>query len=198
MPWDSGPLCCTYAVSRTCVPRSQCAVCPPRCVTQEQDTAVLAHHGVWYCYTLWTWQSPTRTYVHCKVFGIGMVPFKDGSRYKCLDPQPPLLLSFALGQSSTRCNKVIKTPGGKKTGNQTPNVDKWLPLLGHYFTCVLLVESGVLSSYFLDICISGIPSQNCCRECVMMPKLMTRTQYCWEFSQTQRSQYSGNCFGNFC
>ena len=55
MPWDSGPLCCTYAVSRTCVPRSQCAVCPSRCVTQEKDTAVLAHHGVWYCYILWTW-----------------------------------------------------------------------------------------------------------------------------------------------
>lgn len=67
MPWDSGPLCCTYAVSRTCVPRSQCAVCPSRCVTQEQDTAVLAHHGVWYCYTLWTLQSPTQTFVHCKV-----------------------------------------------------------------------------------------------------------------------------------
>ena len=101
-----------------------------------------------------------------------MVPSKDGSQYKCLDPQPPpLLLISALGQSSTRCNKVIKNLGGKVLKPNT-NVDcPSLSTIFHVFDWLNLV-------YLLDICISsGIPSQNCCRECVMMPKLMTRTQY---------------------
>ena len=74
-----------------------------------------------------------------------MVASKDGSQYKCLDPQPPpLLLISALGQSSTRCNKVIKKPGGKRLETKHK---RWLPLLEHYFPCVWLVESGVPFEY---------------------------------------------------
>ena len=105
-----------------------------------------------------------------------MVASKDGSQNKCLDPHPPLLLSSALGQSATRCNKVIKTPAGEEkmeTKHQTfINDCLSLSAIFHVFDWLNLV-------YLLDTCIfSGIPSQNCCRECVMMPKLMTRTQYC--------------------
>ena len=101
--------------------------------TMESDTAT-------YC--------GTGNHQHTLVYTVRycLVSSKDGSRYKCLDPQPPLLISSALGQSSTRCNKVIKTPGGKN-GNQTPSIHKWLPLLEHYFPCVWLVESSVPFKY---------------------------------------------------
>ena len=43
---------------------------------------------------------------------------------------------------------------------------------------IFLVFDWLNLVYLLYICISsGIPSQNCCRECVMMAKLMTRTQH---------------------
>ena len=110
-------------------------------------------------------------------------------------PTTPTTTQFCTGTKFNTMQQSHQNTWGRKleTKHQTfINDCLSLSTIFHVFDWLNLV-------YLSDICSSsGIPLQNCCRECVMMPKLMTRTQYFWEFSQTQRSQYSGNCFGNFC
>ena len=90
-------------------------------------------------------------------------------------PTTPTTTQFCTG---TKCNTMQQSQqntlgGNLETKHQTfINDCLSLSTIFHVFDWLNLV-------YLLYICISsGIPSQNCCRECVMMPKLMTRTQYC--------------------